>query len=195
MSEFIEEKIDGFSEYDYKWYILQTYNAITNRANFVNDEKRRVKRLQELAAGKNLQDHFQEIFLPIIEQKDIYTQEVKEVNLAPGYIYIKMHLTSDIKRLLMHSRTGILMGGYANPHVVPDDKVDKIKANVAARMNVNNSFLVGEAVRITKHDFADFDGIISEVLTEEASANVCVTIFGRNTIIKFPLNQLEKIIN
>lgn len=191
MNDFIEEKIDNYSEY--KWYTLQTYNALKARMNFINDEKRRIKKLQDLIKKQGLEEYFKEIFLPLIEKKDIYTQELQEVNLAPGYIFVHMHLTNEVKSFLMHSQTGLLMGGYNTPHIVSEEKIKKLKNNVAAKLNLNTSFYVGEVVKITNRDFADFDGIITELFMEEGYANVSISIFGRNTLIKFRLTDLEKI--
>jgi transcriptional antiterminator NusG len=162
------------------------------RNNFPNDEKMRIKKLKVLIEEQGLQDCFREIFIPLIEKKDIYTQEVKEENLAPGYIFINMALTNEIKRFLMHSQTGLLMGGYNNPKVVPEAEIERLKKNLENKVNSNSSFYVGEVVNITNRDFSDFDGVITEIFLEEGYANVSIIIFGRNTPVKFRLKELEK---
>jgi transcription antitermination factor NusG len=187
---FEEEKIEGFSEY--KWYIMSTFNALKARTSFINDEQRKVKKLQTLIASEGLEEYFQEIFLPIANKKDIYTQETKEVNLAPGYIFIKMHLTNEVKKFLMHTQIGLIMGGYNNPKTVSEEKIEKMKENIGNQSGNNDTFYVGEIVKIINRDFLDFDGVITEIFKEEESANVSISIFGRHTLIKFKLTDLEK---
>lgn len=190
LSDFQEEQIE-FSEY--KWYIISTFNALKARTNFLNDEKRKVKKLENLIISENMQEYFQEIFLPIVSKKDIYTQESKEVNLAPGYIFVKMHLTNEVKTFLMHTQVGLLMGGYNNPKIIPESQINKMKSNIENQINNNDTFYVGETVKIINRDFLDFDGVITEIFKEEETANVSISIFGRHTLIKFKLTDLEKI--
>jgi transcription antitermination factor NusG len=190
-SNFQEEKIEGFSEY--KWYIMSTFNALKARTSFLNDEQRKVKKLQTLIASEGLEEFFEEIFLPIANKKDIYTQESKEVNLAPGYIFIKMDLNNEVKKFLMQTQIGLIMGGYKNPKIVSEEKIQTMKDNIGKESGNNDTFYVGEMVKITNRDFLDFDGIITELLKEEESANVSISIFGRHILVKFKLTDLEKI--
>jgi transcription antitermination factor NusG len=187
---FKEEKID-FSEY--KWYIISTFNTLKARTTLVNDEKNKIKKLEILIKSENMEEYFEEIFIPITLKKDIYTQESKEINLAPGYIFIKMNLTGKVKLFLMNSKIGFLIGGYTKPTIMSEEKIQKMKNNIENYNSGDGMFSVGEAVKITNRDFADFDGVITELF--EDSANVSISIFGRHTVIKFKITELEKIIS
>jgi transcription antitermination factor NusG len=186
---FKEEKIN-FSEY--KWYIMSTFNTLKARTTLINDEKNKIKKLETLIKSEELEEYFEEIFIPITLKKNIYTQELKEVNLAPGYIFIKMNLTNKVKSFLINIRIGLLMGGYKEPKIVSEEIIQKMKQNVENYNSGEGIFSIGETVKITNRDFADFDGIITEIF--EDSANVSISIFGRHTIIKFKITDLEKIL-
>lgn len=185
-----EEKII-FSEY--KWYIIQTYNTIKARVVFANDEKLKSKKLQALINKYELSEYFNEIFVPLIEKKNVMTGEMQEINLAPGYIFIHMILNDKTKNFLLGSKTGFLIGGYNNPKEVTQEEIDRLKKNIALKEQQEQNFYVGESIKIKNRDFVDFDGIITELLPDNY-ANVSISIFGRNTIIKFKLTDLEKII-
>jgi transcription termination/antitermination protein NusG len=193
MNQFIEEKINNL--YEYKWYILQTYNSLKARTNFVNDERIREKKLHEILKARNLDEYVQEIFIPALEKKDLYTQELKSINLAPGYIFIHMYLVEEIKELIKFSKIGILMGGYQNPHIVQESEIQNLKETIELKKNLNANFYIGEVVKIINKDFSDFNGIINELFVEEKTANVSISIFGRQTLIKFPFTDLEKYTN
>lgn len=176
-------------ENSFKWYILQTYNAINTKLKFVNDEKRRGEKLQSFIEKYNMQKYFNEIFIPIKKKKDC--NKFIEVNCVTGYIFIHAILNSESKKFLMSTNTGYLMGG-SNPKVISDEEINilKTKINDAEK---NSDFYVGEVVKIIHKDFLDFDGVISDLFLKEGFANVVITIFGRNTTIKFKLSDLEKI--
>ena len=54
-------------------------------------------------------------------------------------------------------------------------------------------FEIGEAIRITKGPFANFQGEITEVNPQQQRLKVLVSIFGRETPIELEYINVEKI--
>ena len=58
--------------------------------------------------------------------------------------------------------------------------------------NSQESFLVGEPVKITDGPFTSFSGVVEEVNAEKQKLKVTVKIFGRKTPLELGYNQVEK---
>jgi len=68
----------------------------------------------------------------------------------------------------------------------------QMKEKIEIRNSAQESFEIGNVVKITHREFLGFNGIITDIL-ENGQANVSISIFGRNTIVKFSIKDLEKI--
>jgi transcriptional antiterminator NusG len=58
--------------------------------------------------------------------------------------------------------------------------------------NAQETFLVGEPVKITDGPFTSFAGVVEEVNAEKQKLKVTVKIFGRKTPLELGYNQVEK---
>lgn len=192
MSEFNEEKITSLGEENYKWYILVTYNTQRAVAPIPNDEKRRAQKLQKLISAKHLEGFVKEIFVPIVEQKDFHTQEIIEINLAPGYIFINANLTPEVKELIRYSQIGLLMGGYEKPTEIPESTIQKNKDKIAKKAGEGSSFEIGQVVKIISGNFLDFSGVVTKVLDDKGCVEVSISIFGRYESIVFHITEIQK---
>ena len=52
---------------------------------------------------------------------------------------------------------------------------------------------VGETVRVTTGPFADFTGTIAEINLDQAKLKVLVSVFGRETPIELPFDQVASV--
>lgn len=191
---FKEEKIELNDNKDYKWYIIQTYNALTARGSLSQDDRKKAEKLQEIFNKAHQSHLIKEVFVAIEEKKNLYTNETHYNNIAPGYIFVKMLLNNEAKGILTNnqSKVGFIMGGYSKPHVVSEEEIANMKKQIEIRNNTQEAFIVGDVVRIMHREFTDFNGIITE-LFDDGQANVSISIFGRNTVVKFSIKDLEKI--
>jgi transcriptional antiterminator NusG len=56
---------------------------------------------------------------------------------------------------------------------------------------MNETFIVGEKVKVTDGPFNGFNGVISEVMQDKHKLKVIVTIFDRQTPLELGFNQVE----
>ena len=59
-------------------------------------------------------------------------------------------------------------------------------------LQVDETFLVGEKVKVIDGPFNGFNGVINEVLHERRKLKVLVTIFDRQTSLELGFNQVDK---
>ena len=52
---------------------------------------------------------------------------------------------------------------------------------------------VGETIRVTTGPFADFTGTISEINLDQAKLKVLVSVFGRETPLELPFDNVAKL--
>jgi len=75
-------------------------------------------------------------------------------------------------------------------------EVSRILGNMDAQQdgaaNAQETFLVGEPVKITDGPFSSFAGVVEEVIADKQKLKVTVKIFGRKTPLELGYNQVEK---
>ena len=83
---------------------------------------------------------------------------------------------------------------------IVDKAVDNETITVAAKSEgddeaiaaeMNETFVVGEKVKVTDGPFNGFNGVISDVMTDKHKLKVIVTIFDRQTPLELGFNQVE----
>jgi transcriptional antiterminator NusG len=57
---------------------------------------------------------------------------------------------------------------------------------------LDETYLVGERVKVTDGPFNGFEGVINEVSHEKRKLKVVVTIFDRQTPLELSFDQVEK---
>jgi transcriptional antiterminator NusG len=142
----------------------------------------------------------------VIEQgtrKTVKLVKIKKRRLFPGYIFIEMNMTDlswNAIRTIPNVINFVSSGGAPIPmkdsesraimHLAGFETPDKAAPKTA---KIEFDFAVGEAIKITTGPFADFVGKISEINLEKRELKVMVAIFGRDTPVFVPLNEIEKV--
>lgn len=173
-----------------KWYIVHTYSGFENRVKAAIQERARV-------AG--LQDYFGEILVPTEKVIEIVQGKRKASSrkFYPGYIIVQMVLNDETWHLVRTTPkvTG-LIGSKDKPVPIPDEEVEQIKKQMeegAQRPKPKYSFEPGDRVRVEEGPFANFHGVVDEVLTEKGKVRVLVSIFGRPTPVELDFTQISKL--
>ena len=173
-----------------RWYIVHAYS---------NFEKKVAESLREQAKQRGLEDHFDEILVPV--ETVVEVRRGRKVNAErkffPGYVLVKMDLTDEVYHLIKNTPkvTGFL-GSDNKPMPISEVEANRILHQVQEgieRPKPSVSFEVGEQVRVSDGPFASFNGTVEEVDEGRSRVKVAVSIFGRATPVELEFGQVEKL--
>ena len=181
------------AENNYKWYVLK---AISGKEN-------KVKEYIEgaLVTSTLFKEYVSQVLIPT--EKVVTTRGnkrvVKERNMLPGYVLVECNLTDDCYPLLRNipNVLGFLSDGKSStkPKPVSQEEVNRLVGEVdeaAIEAVLDETFLVGERVKVTDGPFNGFGGVINEVAADKRKLKVVVTIFDRQTPLELGYDQVAK---
>jgi transcriptional antiterminator NusG len=172
-----------------RWYVVHTFSGYEDKA-----KQALLMRIKD----KGQEDLFEEILIPSEKVVQIRNGKRREVvkKHFPGYMLVNMefnkltyHTVKDTPRV-----TGFV--GGAHPPPVPDEEVARIMGRMEDGQEQPKStvdFEKNENVRVIQGPFANFSGIVDEVLDGKSKLRVMVSIFGRATPVELDFSQVEKI--
>ena len=173
-----------------QWYVLQTYSQF----------EQQVKRiLEERIEREGLQEFFGHILIPaeeVIEIRD-GRKRSSQRKFFPNYVLIEMEMndtTWHIVRSVPHV-SGFVGGTTEKPAPISQCEVEAILQRIEEGVEKPRPkilFEIGEEVRIIEGPFAEFTGIVEEVMYEKNRLKVSVLIFGRPTPVELEFHQVEK---
>lgn len=171
-----------------KWYVLSTRTGYENAV---------LESLKQRVDASSLNDMVEQILVPT--QKKILVKKgkqiVKEEKIYPGYVLIKMELNQDTWSILSNTegvRGFVKTDRYPRP--LPEKEVEAImKFMEVEQPAYQASFSIGEAVKITSGDFADFIGSVKEIDDSKGKVKVMITFFGREVPIELEFPQVSKL--
>jgi len=173
-----------------RWYALHTY---------AGQEDKVKANLTQRIESFGMKDKISRMLIPkekIAEVKD-GKRRIYRRKFFPGYMLIEAELTDEIKFVISNT-PGV--SGFVGPgnQPVPLDK--KEVKNIEDRMGLLEKkpkagivFEAGEAVRVTKGPFSNFQGEIMEVNPHQQRLKILVSIFGRETPVELEYVKVEKI--
>lgn len=176
-----------------KWYVLR---AISGKEN-------KVKEYIEgaLVTSTLFKEYVSQVLIPTEKVVSLRggKRVIKERNLLPGYVLVECNLTDECYPLLRNipNVLGFLSDGKAStkPAPVPQAEINKIIGNVEeseADIALDETYLVGEHVKVTDGPFNGFEGVVNEVVADKRKLKVVVTIFDRQTPLELGFDQVAK---
>ena len=181
------------AENNYKWYVLK---AISGKEN-------KVKEYIEgaLVTSTLFKEYVSQVLIPTEKVVALRGNKrvVKERNLLPGYVLVECNLTDECYPLLRNipNVLGFVTDSKASMKAKPvsQEEVNRLvgavdDSNVDALMD--ETFLVGERVKVTDGPFNGFEGVINEVAQDKRKLKVVVTIFDRQTPLELGYDQVAK---
>lgn len=183
-----EKKIKKIVNPNAKWYVL---NIRTGYENSIQKEMR------QRVEATGMENKILEIFVPV--QKKIFVkkgkQDVKEEKIFPGYVLIKMELNEESWDLVRNTdgvRGFVKTDKYPRP--LPESEIQAImKFQEVEQPSYQNSFSVGEAVKIVDGPFADFIGSVEEIDETKGKIKVLVSFLGREAPVELDFSQVSKL--
>ena len=181
------------AENNYKWYVLR---AISGKEN-------KVKEYIEgaLVTSTLFKEYVSQVLIPTEKVVALRGNKrvIKERNMLPGYVLVECNLTDECYPLLRNipNVLGFLSDGKSStkPKPVPQSEVNRLVGEVdeaAIEAVLDETYLVGEHVKVTDGPFNGFDGTVEEVLEDKRKLKVMVKIFGRKTILELNFVQVVK---
>jgi len=178
-----------------EWYTIQTLSG---------QEMKAEKSLRKRIVEEEMSDYIQEILLPMEKVVEVRAgkKTTSQRKLYPGYLFIKMKVYDDERRLLpepwdfIRNTQGLIgfLGGE-RPVPTPDTEVEAIKAQIteaeeSEKPKVN--FEIGEVVKINDGPFQNYNGAVEEIDAQAGKLKVTIDIFGRSTPVELEYWQVEK---
>ena len=180
-----------------RWYVIHTYSGYENKVK--TDLEHRIEIY-------GLQDKVVDIKIPteeVTELKEGGKRETKENKVFPSYVLVRMEV-DDNTWAVVRNTPGVtgFVGLDGKPTPLRRDEFDKImrrsgdrsaRSTEPAPKRTNINLEVGQAIKVVSGLLADFDGQVSEVMSESGKVKVLLTIFGRETAVELTLDQIATI--
>ena len=182
----------------FRWYIVHTYSGFEEKVKAWLEERIRNEKDPRIKAC------FKEILVPTEKVIELVKGEkvTSSRKFYPGYVLVCMDFNQDeeLRSILWHlvRRTPKVTGfvGGKNPVPIPDEEVERIKAQMEERTKKPKpkfSLEKGDQVRIVDGPFTNFSGRVDEIFPDRGKVRVLISIFGRETPVELEAIQLAKI--
>lgn len=171
-----------------KWYVVHTYSGHEQKAK---------RHLESAVITADMSDKFGEIVVPT-EQVTEMKEGKKNTSMRkflPSYLLVEMEMDLDSRHLVTNC-PGItnFVGASGKPQPLSADEVGRIIGQMEKGPIMKSDdmpYSSGDAVKVTDGPFADFSGVVSEVIPERKKLKVMVSIFGRPTPVELDYLQVQ----
>ena len=186
------------------WYVVHTYSGYEQRVkdNLAN-------RVEALEA----EDRVYEVVIPTEEVTEYKKgkKTTSQKKFLPGYVLVRMQMDDEVWGIVRHTPavTGFVgspgtrpvplpLREVADTLKLPDEYVEVVETEAGAdavpeKVVAEIDLEVGETVRVTGGPFADFTGTIAEINLDQAKLKVLVSVFGRETPLELPFDNVAKL--
>lgn len=184
------------------WYVVHTYAGYEQR---VKDNL--LTRVDSLDAH----DRIFEVVIPTEEVTEFKKgkKTVVQKKFLPGYVLVRLEMDDETWGIVRHTPavTGFVGSPGSRPVPlslkevagtlkIPEEVVEVVEGEQPAapeKPEVDIDLEVGETIRVTTGPFADFTGTISEINVDQAKLKVLVSVFGRETPLELPFDNVAKL--
>ncbi len=175
---------EGEEETGAQWYVVHTYSGHENKVK-VNIEK--------LVENRGMQDLVLKVVVPTEERVEIKDgqRKIKTRKLFPGYVLIKMIVTSESWYLVRNTQgvTGFV-GNGSDPVPLTLEEVRRMGID---KVHIDLDVAVGDTVKVINGPFESFMGHVEEVNMDKQTLRVRISMFGRETPVELEFGQVDKI--
>lgn len=167
-----------------KWYVVHTYSGYENKVK---------ANLEKTVENRNLQNLILDVQVPIEESVEIKNGKKKIVQKKtyPGYVLVKMVMNDDSWYVVRNTR-GVT--GFVGPGSKPIPLTDaEIRSMGITQQATSVDISLGENVRVVSGPFEGFVARVEEINVAKRKIKAYVNMFGRDTLVEFDFDQVEKI--
>ncbi len=168
-----------------KWYVVHTYSGYENKV---------AENIEKVVENRKLHELIEEVRIPteMVSEigKDGKTVQA-ERKLFPSYVLVKMVMTDETWYIVRNTRgvTGFV-GPGSKPVPLTEKEVAALGVDRGSKA-VEVTFKVGDSVNVIGGSFDGFVGRVTAIDTEAQTAEVVVSMFGRETPVSLPLSQIK----
>ena len=167
-----------------KWYVDHTYSGHENKVK-VNMEK--------MAENRGMQNLILSVVVPTEDRVEIKNgqRKVKTRKIFPGYVLVKMVVTSESWYLVRNTQgvTGFV-GHGSEPIPLTDEEVRRMGIE---KVYIDLDIEPGDNVKVINGPFESFMGVVEEVNMDRQVLRVKISMFGRDTPVELEFGQVDKI--
>ena len=167
-----------------KWYVVHTYSGHENKVK-VNMEK--------MAENRGMQDLILSVVVPTEDRVEIKNgqRKVKTRKIFPGYVLVKMVVTSESWYLVRNTQgvTGFV-GHGSEPIPLTDEEVRRMGIE---KVYIDLDIEPGDNVKVINGPFESYMGVVEEVNMDRQVLRVKISMFGRDTPVELEFGQVDKI--
>ena len=167
-----------------KWYVVHTYSGHENKVK-VNMEK--------MAENRGMQNLILSVVVPTEDRVEIKNgqRKVKTRKIFPGYVLVKMVVTSESWYLVRNTQgvTGFV-GHGSEPIPLTDEEVRRMGIE---KVYIDLDIEPGDNVKVINGPFESYMGVVEEVNMDRQVLRVKISMFGRDTPVELEFGQVDKI--
>jgi len=171
-----------------RWYVVHTYSGHEQKAK---------RHLESAIESAGLGKMFGRVIVPT-EQVTEMKQGRKSTStrkFLPSYLLVEMEMDKETRHLVTNC-PGItnFVGAGGKPQPLDPGEVEHIIGHMERGPVMKSDdmpYTAGDAVKVTDGPFADFSGIVSEIIPERKKLKVMVSIFGRPTPVELDFLQVQ----
>lgn len=171
-----------------EWYVVHTYSGYENKIKV--DLSKRVESM-------NMQDKIFDVIIPEEQEVEFKggKKKITTKRVFPGYVIVNMIMGEDSWYVVRHTPgvTGFV-GSGGKPIPLREEEIKKI----LRQMGLGDSkpkFIdidIGESIKVKSGPFANFTGVVIELLPDRGKVRVNITMFGRETPVELDYEQIDK---
>ena len=172
-----------------EWYVVHTYSGYENKIKV--DLSKRVESM-------GMQNKIFDVIIPEAQEVEYKggKRKVTSRRVFPGYVIVNMIMDEDSWYVVRHTPgvTGFVGSGN-KPVPLQDFEIEKILQQmglVESKPKIID-IAVGENIRVRTGPFANFEGVVRELLFDRGKIRVNISMFGRETPVELDYEQIEKV--
>jgi transcription termination/antitermination protein NusG len=171
-----------------KWYVIRTYSG---------HEKKVKLNLEKTAEQRHMTGRVGQVNIPTIKVAEMKggKKRVVEKKFMPGYILAELDMDDEIQFMIRGLPSVAGFVGSPDPEPLSEDEVKNLLAGEESveeeqAQATRILFSVGERVKIVDGPFANFTGVVDEIMADKGKLRVRVEIFGQATPVELDYLQV-----
>jgi len=171
-----------------RWYVVHTYSGHEQKAK---------RHLESAIETAGLSHMFGRIIVPteLVTEMKQGRKSTSTRKFLPSYMLVEMEVDKTTRHLVTDC-PGVtnFVGAGGNPQPLDPEEVERIIGHMEKGPVMKSDdmpYSAGDAVKVTDGPFADFSGVVSEVIPERKKLKVMVSIFGRPTPVELDYLQVQ----